>query len=367
MRTVRTKLFSCLVLTLSLLGWAVMAGAAGSQGGGFSFGETAGKNGNCFDCHGSVEKVSGKNYIDPLKYTHTNHARIGCPACHDKVVVQHSVGGFKSEKTDCQQCHADIGAAYAVSDHAGKAACHDCHNPHSVNAPTEISGKEVNRMCAGCHDNYRITASHAKWLPQADLHIEMLPCITCHTGSQNYVINLYIIKRKEGSRFGKFDLADYNELQTLAGGKNILSLIDVNGDNYISLAELRNFNQNPAYNGMHLKGMMTPEQVTHSFQILANRRDCTFCHASGPGAMQTSYVALPEKDGSFQRVAVEKGAVLDALYGTPDFYMMGKTRNDGLNKIGLLIIAGGLVMPVGHGFFRFLSRNIRNRKEDHHE
>jgi len=26
-----------------------------------------------------------------------------------------------------------------------------------------------------------------------------------------------------------------------------------------------------------------------------------------------------------------------------------------------------MVMPVGHGFFRYLSRNIRNRKENRHE
>ena len=56
-----------------------------------------------------------------------------------------------------------------------------------------------------------------------------------------------------------------------------------------------------------------------------------------------------------------------ALNSTPDFYMTGKTRNATLNKIGLLIIVGGMIMPVGHGFFRFLSRNIRNRKENRHE
>jgi hypothetical protein len=113
--------------------------------------------------------------------------------------------------------------------------------------------------------------------------------------------------------------------------------------------------------------MMMPEIVTHSFQILDNRRDCTFCHASGPGAMQTSCIAIPEENGTFRKVAVEKGGVLDALQSTPDFYMTGRTRNSILNKVGLAILLGGLVMPVGHGFLRFLSRNIRNRKGDDHE
>ena len=49
----------------------------------------------------------------------------------------------------------------------------------------------------------------------------------------------------------------------LAGGKSILSLIDTNGDDYISLAELHSFNTNPSYKGLHLQGMMTPEN-SHS-------------------------------------------------------------------------------------------------------
>lgn len=355
---------TCLALLLTLAGWAGVAGAAGPD---YSYGGTAGKNGNCLDCHSSADKVGSSYVIDPVRYGHTNHARIGCPACHDAVAGGHPVVKGAAGKADCRECHGDIGAEYAASDHAGNASCNGCHNPHRVNTPAEISGRDVNRMCAGCHDGYAITAYHARWLPQAELHMEMLPCITCHTGSRNYVINLYLIKRQDGDRFGKFDLAGYDELTRMAGGKSIVSLIDTNGDAYISLAELRNFNRNPLYRGIRLQGMMTPEQVTHSFRILDNRRDCTFCHASGPGTMQTSFISLPRADGTFQRVAVEKGAVLDALNGTPDFYMTGKTRNGTLNKIGLVILAGGMVMPVGHGFLRFLSRNIRNRKENRHE
>jgi predicted CXXCH cytochrome family protein len=352
-------------LALSLAGWTAIAAASGP---GYSFGVAEGKNSDCLDCHSTSDKVGSKFFIDPVKYRHTNHARIGCPACHDdSVAAGHPAVKQASVKSDCLFCHGEIGAEYTKSIHAGKTACRGCHDPHRANTPAEISGYDINRMCAGCHDHYGIMASHAKWLPQAELHIEMLPCITCHTGSKNYVINMYIVNRKGIPHRGKFEAAGYDELKRVAGGKGILSLIDTNGDNYISLAELRNFNSNPSYKGLHLQGMMTPETVTHSFQILDNRRDCTFCHASGPGAMQTSFIAVPEENGTFRKVAVEKGAVLEALYSTPDFYMTGKTRNSMLNKIGLLVIAGGMVMPVGHGFLRYLSRNIRNRKEKGHE
>lgn len=367
MKTTKIPIIVGLIVMLAPLAATAAASEAALSGAGFSYGDTANKNGNCLSCHGDTAKVGSKQFIDPVKYTHTNHARIGCPACHDTVLSGHAGTGLTTTKTGCLECHTDVSAEYTRSSHAGKASCTGCHDPHRVNAPTEISGQDINRMCASCHDTFGITASHAKWLPQADLHIEMLPCITCHTGSKNYVINLYIIKRQEGVRFGKFDLASFGELKKEAGGGDILSLIDTNGDGYISLSELRNFNRNPQYNDLRLQGMMTPEQVTHSFQILDNRRNCTFCHASGPTAMQASIVAIPEQDGTFRKVAVEKGAVLDALYGTPDFYMMGGTRNAMMNKIGLVIIAGGLVMPVGHGFLRFLSRKIRKEREDRHE
>ena len=126
-----------------------------------------------------------------------------------------------------------------------------------------------------------------------------------------------------------------------------------------SLAELRAFNTSNEYKGLGLWGMMEAEAVVHRYDILDNRWDCTFCHASGPQAMQTSYVAFPNEDGTYTSVAVEKGAVLDALIGTPDFYMMGSTRSDTLSILGLLIVAGGMGVPLVHGTFRYLTRKNR--------
>jgi hypothetical protein len=222
----------------------------------------------------------------------------------------------------------------------------------------------MNQQCAKCHGSLETALKHAEWLPQADLHLNMLPCISCHTASKDNVITLYIIKREEGARFGDFNLASYAELKALAGAKSIESLIDRNEDNYISLTELRLFNLNPEITTLRLQGMITPETVTHDFRILENRWDCSFCHASGPGARQTSFVSLAQEDGSYRRIAAEQGAVMDALYGTPDFYMVGATRSKTLDYLGMVIIAGGMVMPIGHGTMRFLTRKNRQRKEE---
>ena len=362
MKPVKDRQIIGILVMLALFASACVCAAAQSGGSGYSYGEPAGKNDACLACHGNPRQVRAALFIDQTQFAHTTHARIGCQACHDAVTRQHP-DGIKTSRADCKECHVDINAEYAKSIHADKTRCAGCHNPHRVETPKEISGQEINQMCSGCHDSFKMTAKHSEWLPQAELHLRMLPCITCHTGSKNYFISMYIVKGKNGSRFGKQEVAGYDELKKLAKGGNIVSLIDTNGDNYISLEELRIFNSASSHKSLHLQGMMTPETVTHKFEILDNRRNCSFCHTSGSGPMQTSFIALPEANGTFRRVAVEKGAVLDALYGAPDFYMMGSTKNSKLNIIGLAIICGGLIMPVGHGFLRFLTRKNRKGKE----
>jgi hypothetical protein len=324
-------------------------------------------NSKCMSCHGQkeIKSPAGKNvFIDPQRFAATPHSIVGCSACHDRVSPKHPDDGYTPSRATCGECHDPVTKEYAKSLHATKAACNDCHNPHEVRPPIFVSGDDINKKCSKCHDIRKTIQSHSEWLPQADLHIDSLPCITCHTGSKDYVITLSIESRLPGSR-GDFKIASYQELAGMISGEEISRVIDVNGDNLVSLEELRNFNYNLRGKNMRLWGMMTPEIVTHSYQILENRWDCTFCHASGPNAMQKSFIAFPDKNGGYVRLAVEKGAILDILYGTPDFYMLGSTRSTALNIIGALIIAGGMAFPVSHGFFRFLTR--KNRKEHDHE
>ncbi|WP_305046371.1 multiheme c-type cytochrome [Geoalkalibacter sp.] len=316
---------------------------------------------DCLMCHGDAGMVGDALFVDGPKFATTLHAELGCVACHADVTAEHPDDGLKLGKVSCSECHADMEQDYNAGIHAGLASCNDCHNPHSARASTEVSGYDMNQMCTGCHVTARVVDSHDRWLPQAGLHIEAVPCITCHTGSENIVITWYLVKQKKA--YGDFELLSPGELATLAGEKDITVLIDTDNDGHVSLAELRAFNTSRDFRGLHLVGMMTPEQVSHNFQILDNRWDCTFCHASGPSAMQVSYVAFPQDDGSFLRLDVERGAALDALYGTPNFYMVGATRNKVMDILGAMIIAGGLVLPVGHGTMRFLTR--KNRQGGH--
>ena len=321
-------------------------------------------NGDCITCHGEKSIINkGANlYVEPAKYASTSHARIGCRSCHAKVTKRHPADGVRPSRAKCQDCHAAVFTEYNQSLHSKNAGCADCHNPHAVKPLLAVSGRDINIQCAKCHENSKIVQSHSKWLTQAALHIDALPCITCHTGSSNYVITMYLAKNISDSPLGVINLAGFQDLEPfLSKDKKVGTLVDINNDGVISLDELKKFNKNGEYRSMSMLGTMMPEQVTHSYQIMNNRWDCTFCHASGPKAQQASYLAFPERDGTYSRLTVEKGAILDILYGTPDFYMTGFTRNKTLSIIGILIAAGGLMVPIVHGSLRFLTR--RNRKE----
>lgn len=313
----------------------------------------------CQGCHGDMDTVGEELFINAGEYDNTAHSEMGCLSCHESVGEEHPDDGMAVSKASCLDCHAEIEEEHQASAHAENATCGDCHNPHRVYGLTEVSGYDLNQQCANCHESANVVESHSEWLPQADLHVAKLPCISCHTASEDYVIILYIIQQESETVRGDFEISEHTDLQALAGERNIQSLIDLNQDNFVSLAELRTFNRNPAYAKMRLQATLTPKEVSHSVETLDNRWDCSFCHTSGTENMQTSFIALPNAEGTFSRIEVERGAVLKALNGTPDFYMMGTTRSASLNIIGLLIIIGGTLMPIGHGTLRFLTRKNR--------
>lgn len=315
---------------------------------------------DCLGCHADSGSVGERAAIDETAFAATPHADMGCPACHQSVSENHPDDVMALEETACSDCHSDVEEAYSESPHSGNASCVDCHNPHEVRAQHEVSGYDMNRQCATCHEEQEMTKRHRQWLPQTRVHLAALPCITCHTGSEKLALELYVINEGKSTTEGDFELATYQELSAMAGDNEVASLINRDGNGIISIDELRAFNQNPAYRGQRLHGMLVPAQMTHSYDILYNRWDCTFCHGTGPTSLQTTYLSFPNPDGTFSRVPVESGAALSVLYATPDFYMVGATRNTALNLAGAMILAGGMVMPFGHGFLRFLTR--KNRK-----
>jgi predicted CXXCH cytochrome family protein len=279
------------------------------------------------------------------------------------VTDDHPDDGLRPSRAGCGECHDEVETEYGESSHAENASCTDCHNPHQVKPVARVSAAEVNRTCMECHEEDDVIGSHGEWLTQTTLHVRALPCTACHTGSEEFVVTFYIeaVEQRE-DRGPVVALADHDDLLALASREgDVTSVIDGDADGEISVDELQLFYRAGGDEGLRLWGMMTPEVATHNYTTLDDRWDCSFCHASGPGAIKDIFVALPGATGDFTRLPVESGAVLDALYGTPDFYMVGATRSKTLSLLGLVIVLGGLGVPVVHGTLRLLT--IRKRRE----
>ncbi|HEX9138117.1 MAG TPA: cytochrome c3 family protein, partial [Nitrospirota bacterium] len=159
----RNFMLICVTLILPLVGFKAAEGAQST---------------GCLRCHGNsaiTDKGKGFLYIDPVKFAGTTHALIGCTSCHDSVSRTHPTDGVRPSRAACSECHANIKEEYAKSLHGQNAGCADCHNPHVAKAFTAVSGHDINAQCAKCHETARTVASHGKWLPQADLHIDAIP------------------------------------------------------------------------------------------------------------------------------------------------------------------------------------------------
>ncbi len=318
---------------------------------------------DCLMCHEDGDSVAEDLIIDADRYALTSHAELGCLTCHDTVTDEHPDEAVADSGVTCLDCHEEFGQQYLASVHAENAACSDCHNPHEVAGLAGVSAGAMNRQCLICHETTDILPDHDQWLPQANLHFEALPCITCHTSSPGYKIVLTIEKKQEQGVFRGYEPVSYDDLAALSesGGGTI---IDINDNQYVSLAELRGFIRNQRHAGLRMNATLVPAELSHQLTTLDSRYDCTFCHASGPKTMQISILSLPAADGGTHELEVEPGAILEALYGTPDFYMTGITRSASLDIIGLIIICSGFIMPVGHGTLRFLTRNNRKHEKD---
>lgn len=360
---VKTQLLRQTITFTAVIATCSFIPAVGTADPGFSFGGNATKNEACLKCHNDMKVVGDVNQINTKAFQHTTHSQLGCKTCHNTVSDKHPGDGKVTRTTTCSDCHNDVSAEYSISKHSISVPdCSACHNPHTVHKPGEVFALELNATCTKCHTYNRIASTHAQWLPQTNLHLGSITCITCHTKSEDYVLSVYISRKDlKGSASGP-NVADYSYLSNKTGSDDVHKLVDRNLDNYISIEELKAFNGKQSNKDLYLKAILTPTKTTHAFQISDKSWNCTHCHAAGPDSAQVSKLVLPKKDGTFQHMAIEKGESIADLNVIPNFYMMGSSRNSILNILGGFILAGGLVMPVGHGFFRFLTR--KNRKKE---
>jgi hypothetical protein len=326
--------------------------------------EVAAQTTACLKCHAdpTIKKSQGRySYINPELFNETGHVAKGCVSCH--VATEKHPDDLKRVRIlKCDSCHENQTKEYLASAHFDHATCTNCHNPHEVRSHSVVTSTQMNGQCTTCHPSDKVYDRHASWLTQTASHLERLPCISCHTEAKAFDIVMYVEKRAVN---GAFEPMSQKEMaMILSADQEFSRLVDRDGDKKISLNELRKFNLSARASGVRLRSIFMPSQSSHQFQTFQNRFDCKSCHGASPQYQQKAFMLFPDlKTVRWNRVAIEDGAAIDALYGTPDFYMIGAsaTRNPWMSALGLLIVFGGAGVMSLHLLFRFKTRKNRRR------
>ena len=335
------------------------------------------ENDECMECHSDDTLVRNESegmkkdlFLDYSKFKYSVHNVNGitCVDCHADIEelnwdneVPHPTS---LAMVDCEGCHEDEGEAYLDSVHkkaGGKGItipCYACHGYHFV---THLEADSVfereNKFCLKCHnpDNFH------DWLPQKETHFAFVECAVCHAPESPRYISL---------RF--FDLVS----EQFLGAKDLLAALDTDYDTFmdkldkdedgiISLPELEDMvfllRQKDIRGTFHGELVMEMLPTVHHINRGGANRECDQCHNPQSPFFEEVYITLNKADGTGQRQKVER-RVLESYY-VNHFYAIGGTRVRYLDKIGLVLIVGGLSVVAGHLLVRIATAPARRKRK----
>ena len=117
-----------------------------------------------------------------------------CTSCHSPHAMIKGAAA-SMDTVPCKACHGTIFTAYAASVHGvlrngGLAAaplCFNCHGAHDVAVPRRVW---VARRLSGLP--YGGARSHRTWLPNVDLHFNVVSCPVCHAPNAQRMVDLIL-------------------------------------------------------------------------------------------------------------------------------------------------------------------------------
>jgi len=342
-----------------------------------SFPAYAIENDECMECHGDDTLMRNESegmkedlYIDynRFKYSVHNINGITCVDCHSDIEelnydneVPHPTS---LAMVDCDGCHEEQGEAYLNSVHkkaGGKGItipCYACHGYHFV---THLQADSVfereNKFCLKCHN----PNNFHEWLPQKETHFAFVECAVCHAPDSPRYISL---------RF--YDLISRKFLETKdlldalgTDYENFMDKLDKDRNGVINLPELEDMvlllRQKDVRGTFHGELVVELLPTVHHINRGGANRECAQCHNPQSPFFEEVYISLKKDDGTALRQKVER-RVLESYY-VNHFYAISGTRVRYLDKIGLILIAGGFSVVIGHLFARIVTAPIRQKRK----
>jgi predicted CXXCH cytochrome family protein len=246
-------------------------------------------------------------YVDYEQFHSTVHRDLSCIDCHNDIEdIPHSQ---RLGMVDCSQCHEVIVGQYNKSKHAqvSLSLCFECHNPHATTSFRKLSQKERTGICLKCHEK-----DGHRWLPQRELHFQYLECTVCHAPKAQKGLFFYIAaENKNGERFK----LNYQQLEDFTRGYNgdVAKAIDRNGNSVVEAHEINRFVAKLEEQGVsspQLEETVLILQPYHNYTDEVEQiKDCTMCHVPGAPFYSQVMLRLPDKQGGWQSIAMDKAAV----------------------------------------------------------
>jgi hypothetical protein len=283
-------------------------------------------NNRCFKCHGQdkyhytnetlgrevTELMCSNRVVNKNEFYSSNHKSFSCTDCHsaDYEKFPHPGELRMEEKLNCIECHGgdenyaryhfeEIETQYKQSVHFQKLegegfTCWDCHNPHS----------------------YKISVRNEGNLKEAIAYDNAI-CLNCHS--------------------------DFNRFQLLTERAEI------------NIIEKHEWLPNQASHFANVRCIECHTQLTDSILVAhlikpktEAVRLCNECHSKNSILMASLYKFESKeqrKDGFFNGIILNES------------YVIGANRNEYLNILSLLVLAGVIGVIVVHIFFRIRKNN----------
>jgi hypothetical protein len=317
----------------------------------------------CRTCHNDKFEQWGKSVHATLVREGNPEAPI-CTSCHSPHAIMKGAAASLST-VPCKNCHSAIFTAYAASVHGvirghGMLAaplCFDCHGAHDVAVPSAGVGRRD--VCLGCHTE--ALASHLPWLPNAQLHFDVVSCPVCHTPRAQRMVDLILYNsatQKETS--GPAGIPEFDNLAVTP----VAARAGLDATTLMTL--LGTLNRQGVEGKTSIRGRLEvrtgieDHELTFAAGAISN---CDTCHRQGAAAFQSVEVSVAGPAGMPIHYDASKDVLssvfsIDAVGG---FYAIGGSRITLLDWLFVVALPGAIGWSAVHFAARWGFRHFGNR------
>ena len=321
-------------------------------------------SGVCKGCHtDKYQQHQGSIHASLLNQGNRN-APV-CTDCHGAHAVGPKLLAETMSGTPCRKCHESTFEAYKSSVH-GQAKmsgntkapiCSSCHSAHQV--MPALAPRSPKATCFGCHKD--AAALHKEWLPNADLHLDAIACTACHVPEAEHTVYLRVTDSSSGASINKAKLKEY-----LGPGYDDLTSAGKNGlDDKHLWTVYQQLGDKKSAAG--ITGTLGLQDCNKSHSLASKKwavKQCDSCHDANSKFFKTVAMAIIAPDGHEEHYAVNRAVLGSVITLLPinQFYAIGGTRLRFLDILGILMVFGGMSVPIVHLTLRFLTIPIREAK-----